>query len=1704
MNVTDLATHTEHWSLTRKYIPHLDRVLLVKTAHGSSANVQAALQYELNMFRHSENRWLLQPLELYEIDQQQVLLLEDFPGVPLHQFLTQPLLRHQFLTVALEMVNACIHLHQQGYLYQQLNPAHIFVHPSSLQVKLMTTAALSKWKADVPNNDPMLLNSLEELPYIAPEQTGRLQLEVDERTDLYALGAIFYEMLTLQPPFNSENSVDLVFDILTKKPDAEPLQQANVPEVVQLVIAKLLEKNPAGRYQSALGLKEDLRIIQQQVDEQRPPQLVELGRGDRIFHPKPSTTICGRDEELAILHLTFDKVINGEQRMVYVQGPSGSGKSTLVHELKQQVVLAKGYFLESKFDQLQQQQAIDTMLHPLRQLLKQVYFEGEQAIRQLQQALQRVDLMITEGFLTLLPELRSILAKDTVIMEEDVEYTLQKNVYVFASIQKVLRAFANERRPIVWFVDDLQWADHNSLDMLKRLYEQHESGYFLMVTTVRDEEQKIVEQIGDWQQAFRDFEMIKLRLLREEDVHEWLRQSLFMPDDVSHYLARQLFHFTQGNPLFMKEVFRMIVKNRALYFDLQQETWQVNDEALAETISKKEILDFIASRIGSLPHQTQSLLQFASCFGRQFDLHLLVKLSGLSRSEVVHQIEELVEQGFVVTKDRRFIWATASEDTVDEEQHITFQFVHDRIQQTAYEALHKEQRQEIHYEIGKLMFALNENTDDRENLTAIVRQFNYCKNLLQPPEQRRLAIWNYTLGIHAKTAGLFEHALKFFEASRALLPTDHWYVIREESVQIYTFLGECEFLVGEYEESELHIKEALEHAETVLEKLKIYKLMSFLYMESEEATTVIEAGFLALELCNMKIAREPTKLHVAKEALLLKWEIKKKSNDTLLKLPPITNKEIDVLIQIIINITSGTFRLNANLTGILLLRVMRLQLKYGAAAEGAIVYMNYALMLAVGFNDIKQATRFGQLALDMADNQNSIYVKARTYFIYGVFLDYWTKDYESSVRCMRTAQQYAEQYGLNYVVTASSCFICTAELLSGQSLKSLYESLQYEQLQFRKRASVLSTEFLAEFQYWVEELRRSEKAPQWDTSITLRNDEAVIAMHYTLRLQMSYLFYEPKQAIEILAQLKQTVKEVYPLPNTPLYYLYRSLWQFDFMNEKAHIQHNRQYHLDIKESIRKFKNWSKTAPHNFEHFYMLLLAENCRMRQLDGEAMLYYDRALQLAKINQFEQDVALIYERAAKFYGKQRDHIKAKDYISRGIEALQNWGAPTIVDLWEERYEAYMQVPMQQSEIAQSFDVLTVLETTQSLAKEIRMEDLLQKLLFSLLKHANATSGYFMRYQKGQLRVVAQAQAEYMKFTYYEQPAPIAQQIEAIAEFVLQCDEAVLIPKVSKSPLFTNITTDAKSIVCLPVHHKGEVMAVLYLENTLLHNAFSTAQLELIKMISTQIAVSIDNAEVYEDLEQRVAERTQQFGEMNLHLKLANERLERNEIERKKLFQAISHELRSPITSTLGYIEAMLDGVVTDPQQQQQYLLRSKERLLSLNKLIQDLFDLAKLEAGRIDYALTKVSVRDLYDKVLCHYEDDVERAGLSYEVVYAIEHEAFVLIDLARIEQVITNMVMNAIKYTNQGTIKLIMSVQGDEFCCTVEDSGIGIPAMEVQFIFDSYYSASNIKSSDSHGIGLAICKQIIEQHNGKIYVESIEQQGSRFSFTIPLMKP
>lgn len=1667
MAVKEAVSSTSEWVLERRFIAEYERVMLVK--RGSAIE----LNKEENDFRlsHENNQWLLQFVAPHILDEQAVLLYEDFPGISMLHMLRQPVTTSQFFTIAEGLINACIALHQQGLLFQQLNPSHIFIHPTSLQVKLLPSEVLSKW-----GTVTGIEQSVQQLLYIAPEQTGRMQLEIDERADLYALGAIFYQLL-VGDVFQATIKEELLFQIITKKADVTEISQKTKLPLLEKIIERLLEKNPVDRYQSALSLKRDLQLLQE-------GKLVKLASGEAAFQPKPSTTICGRKDEFEALLRGFQQVVQGDNKALFIEGMSGSGKSSFVYQLKPYVTEVHGYFAECKFEE-RTQQWIDIFLMPLRQMLKQLYFKGPQSIASFQNSIVRSNFMAKELLIKLLPELRVLLPNDIAITPDDVEFTMQQNTYLFSAIGKMIDGLVAEGHPIVWFLDDLQWADENSLDILQRIFTQHANGYLYVVTAARDEASPIVDDCLEWLQTLPYFTRINLRLLEEFEIQEWLEKSIVLSREDMKYVTKQFVHYTRGNPLFMREVFLAMLKGRVIYYDVVEEKWRIDDEKLHLIAQRQDIIDFIVGRLDELSAKARQFIQLAACIGRTFSLQLLQKLVVTSELELLAVMDELIEQGFLIGKRQQ--------------NHQVFQFVHDRIQQAAYEMVSAVEREQCHYQIGKLLIE----KPHKSQLVAAVSQFNLCMSRLSDGEREQLALWNYELALQAKKSGMFEYALQLFLASKSLLPPNHWQMKRELSLPIYTFIGECAFLSGDYEQSQLHIEVALGHARTSFEKLTIYRLMTFLYFEAENGDEVLKIGYLAFQECGIHLPTKPQKWHVLQEYAKLRWNLQNKTNAQLSNLPVIEKPEIDLLLQIITNLVTSSFRMDSNLSGVLLLRSMRFLLTYGSIAESAVIFINFSIVLSAGFQNIKEAIRFGKLAVELAEKQDNPYIKTRVYFSYGTFIHYWEQDYDASIQYIRLAQHYAKQCGLKSIVSASSCFMLAMQWIRGKSLKSVYEMICYEQSQSHDDAMVLAKDYLTEFRGWTECLRDLKERVDWQYGYTLQHEEAVVVMHHILRLQMSYYYADEEQARENLARLYGPIQRALNLVSAPLYFLYRSLWQFDWLAKRESKAIAHQYKKDIRLSIKKFKKWAKLAPQNFEHLLMLLQAENYRLNNADAEAMLYYDRALQLAKMHQFTADVALIYERAAKFYASQFDRVKAKKYITQGIEVMQQWGAYKIGQLWDERYETYMDIMTPIQEQGMSFDLKTVLETTQSLAKEIRMEDLLQKLLFSLLKHANATAGYFMHHHQGRLQLAAKVQAENMVFTHYPEGQQLQGSIQMVAEFVLQCDEPVLIPNVLKSALFTHNRSEVKSILCLPVYHKGEVTAVVYLENELLYNAFSTIQLELIQMVTTQIAVSIENAKIYEDLEVRVAERTKQYEEMNKHLLSVNERLERNEAERKKLFQSISHELRSPITSSLGYIDVILDDIVTDPAKQKEYLMRSRERLLSLKSLIQDLFDLAKLEAGRIDYEKSVVSVTELYEAFKERYRNEVERASLYYEIESQFTEEQFVSIDMARIEQVMTNLIVNAVKYTDSGRIKIVMSTGENSFNCAVTDSGRGIPANDVPFIFDSYFKASNIKSVESHGVGLAICKQIIEQHGGHITVESTEHEGSTFSFMLPLVE-
>ncbi|WP_274307883.1 ATP-binding protein [Solibacillus daqui] len=1688
-------TNLLHPLLLRKYVEHFERTMLVQPIEHILSE-QQALELLVQLQQKTKNNpWLFQPVGITNFQQQYAIVYEDFLGQSLQQYQQQHQLSlHEIIQIALELTNACISFHQQGETIEYFSPRLIAIQPKRHKIKLVAPMTA---KRAVTN---MHAHNIQEAVYNAPEQTGRVVAEIDERTDLYILGTILFELITKKPLFQADNIGDALFFVLTKTPDEHLLEEHCQLKILQDITLKLLRKDKVERYQSAIGLRHDLHKAMDLLIQHQFNAYFALGEQDLPLLPMFSSKLYGRESEQIVLQQAYNKAKAGNKEIVFIKGISGIGKSFLAKSLMKQIINDHNYFLESKFEQLQEQHSFQPIVEPLRKLLQQIYLEGEQSIESFQIKMHEMELILTDSLILLIPELEWFINEEFRIVQESKQYTLQLNAIIFASIEKILHIFALLKKTLVIFIDDMQWAETEVIQILEQIYNQYEGGHLLIIIASRDEICHANNELLLWQKELSAFSAIQVHLLSQNHIFSIVSDALKSQCETAHIVAQRIFQMTQGNPLFVHEVLRIFIKDKTVFYHLEKGLWEYDVEKLYQNIGNTDLFSFIESRMNMLSEASLSLLQIASCFGHNFDFELLLKLVNAPYYEILSNLEELISNGFIQALDTLLDFK--HESIIENSQQLNamkFQFVHDRIQQAAYEMLPHDVRLKTHFSISQLL----QREDVRENqLQALVRQLNQCMELLSATEHQQLALWNYELGIKAKNAGLYSNARLYFNQSLRFLPEEKWISMREETIQIYMDIGECEYLVGNYEQSKNYIFEALSHAKSKLEKLKIYRLMSLIFIEEENSELVLNAGLQAMELCNLNIKIEPKTWEVAKEFILVKMALRNKTNEQLLNLKPIENEEIDVVIQIMINIVSNSFRISQNLTGLILLRLMRLQLQYGAPTESAIVFINYSLLLISGSNDVKEALRYGKLAVSMAEETENTYIKSRVYFIYSIFLNHWENDFETSIRYMRNVQQNMEQLGLYYNVTAMSCFLCSAKLLDGRSLEEISEELSLQQNLYGKYPSVLAVDFLEEFKYWVRVLKSPSAELIWNSHITLKNDEAVLVMHYTLRLRMAYLFKNETQIKSLLQDLAKQSEEVYSLPTTPIYHFFRTLCYFDFLQgRQSHSFSKNVFRKEIAASLRHFKHWSKHAPHQYEHIYMTLVAEEYAYKKQYKKATQAYNEALQLAEIYQFCHDAAVIHERMALLYMNQLETTKATYHITQGIEKLREWGATTIANNWEQDYSDYITTRVVKSLPILSYDMINLFDATHLLANEdFNIEQLLQQMLKTMLKQANATSGYFVRYINQQYSILANA-------TSNQQPIPISlpaqltePSMKIIFDYVLQLGEVFVIGNLEKDPSYKHMKRSTKSVLCMPIKYKGKIQAFLYLENQLLVNAFSNVQLELLRLIATQMAVSLENLEIYNELENRVKERTATLDQMNVSLKEVNERLAINEQERKKLLQSISHELRSPLTSTLGYIESILDGVVNEKEQQMYYLRRSHDRLISLNRLIQDLFELAKLEAGRMDFTFNTLTVQEFFEHFAYRFESNVLEANLAYSASGNLEPNSYVNVDLLRVEQVISNLVSNAIKYTEKGRVALKMSIEEEELVCIIEDSGIGIPEHELPFIFDSYFRASNSNILNSHGIGLAICKEIISQHNGKIYADS-NDMGSRFYFTMPI---
>ncbi|UJB69089.1 serine/threonine-protein kinase PknK [Acaryochloris sp. 'Moss Beach'] len=564
-----------------------------------------AFRNQFTIGRNLQHPGIIQMLSLDSFDSTYALVMEDMQGISLADFLKSPVSLTDGLHIALQLTDVLHYLCQQRVIHKDIKPANIIIHPQSKQIKLTDFGIASLLPRET--QEIQSLNVLEgTLAYLAPEQTGRMNRGVDYRTDFYGLGVTLYEVLTGQLPFQSEDLMELVYDQIARVPT--PLTDINpkVPVPIANIVLKLLAKNAEDRYQSALGLKHDLELCLTQLTEGEEIEPFELGVRDvcdRILIPEK---LYGREAEVKTLLDAFDRVAQGSSELLLVAGFSGIGKTAVINEVHKPITRQNGYFIKGKFDQFNRNIPFSAFVQAFQSLVGQLLGESDTALADWKAKILNILGENAQVLIDVIPELGQIIGAQPAVTELSGMAAQNRFNVLFG---KFMQIFASAEHPLVIFLDDLQWADSASLNLLTLLFDASESGHLLVLGAYRDNEvcsaHPLMLTLQGLQEQERLLHTLTLGPLAQSDVNQLVAKTLLCAPNIATPLSQLLYQKTGGNPFFTTQFLLELYDQRCIYFDGDAGHWLCHLAKVQQLALTDNVVEFLIERLKQLPEKNQ-------------------------------------------------------------------------------------------------------------------------------------------------------------------------------------------------------------------------------------------------------------------------------------------------------------------------------------------------------------------------------------------------------------------------------------------------------------------------------------------------------------------------------------------------------------------------------------------------------------------------------------------------------------------------------------------------------------------------------------------------------------------------------------------------------------------------------------------------------------------------------------------------------------------------------------------------------------------------------------------------------------------------------------------------------------------------------------------------------------------------------------------
>lgn len=1485
------------------------------------------------------------------------IILEDFGGSSLKVLMNErPFTLAEFLHIAIQLADSLGHIHAANIIHKDINPSNIVFNPATGQLKLIDFGIATRLTRSNPTlKNPNILEGT--LAYMSPEQTGRMNRSLDYRTDFYSLGVTFYELLTKQLPFQAQDAMELVHCHLAQQPLPPTQVNPEIPQSVSDIVMKLLAKNAEERYQSSWGIKADLVLCLMQLDANGVIENIIPGEYDISDKFQISQKLYGREREIEMLLAAFERVAAGGRggeggmeiilnaqfpisnsqfpipnpksniELMLVAGYSGIGKSALVKELYKPITAKRGYFIRGKFNQFQQNIPYSALIDAFQGLVQQLLTETEAELQQWREKILAVLGQQARLIVDVIPEVKWIIGKQPVVPELG---TLEGQNRFNRVFQNFIRVFCTKEHPLVIFLDDLQWADSATLKLIELMMTDTETQSLLLIGAYRDNEvnsnHPLMRMIEKLHKQGAKINQMTLVPLNQEQIRRLITDTLHSDRSTVSTLAELVAQKTQGNPFFVNEFLKMLYAEKLINFDYERLLWQWDITQIEAKAITNNVVELMIGKVKKLPDSTQDILRLAACIGASFDLYTLAIISEKYSADVFSSLTPALDAGLILP-----ISELNTELLI-----VDYKFLHDRVQEAAYALIDNSDKTSTHLKIGRLLLRTTNSETLFNNIFEITDHLNLgLEWVSQQTERDEFAKLNLIAGQTAKAATAYEAAVQYLNTGRELLAKDSWKTNYSLTLKLYSEAAEVAYLSGNFEQMEQLALVVFQRANTLLEKVKVYEVILQACILQNKMLEALKIALPVLEELGVSFPEEPNSLDIQAKLDEITSYLIGKTPLELTALPTMIEPNKLAIMRILSSVLSAATIVAPQLSSLITLEMVKLSLQYGNASESAYAYVTYGLILCGIVGDIELGYQFGQLALNLLSQFKANKLKARTYTIAYAFIFHWKTHWRDTLNLKLDAYQTGLDTGdIEFAAWAvhNYCYhsyFCGKELdiLEGEmttyshAIRQLKQgtALNYNEIFRQTVANLLGC---AENACCLEGKIYNEKL-----MLPLHfaaNDQAAIFNLYISKLILSYLFNEYHLALEYAEIAAQYLSSKTGALLIPVFSFYDSLIRLALYKntpERDGIVKK------IAENQKKLAKFADFAPMNYLHKLYLIEAERHRVLGENVEAMEKYDKSIALAKDNEYINEEALANELAAKFYLDWGKEKIAKAYLTDAHYCYTRWGAKAKVEDLEKRYPQLLThintasrvtdasitttITSTGSKSGKILDFEAVLKASQAISSEIVLDSLLAKMMKNIIENAGAEKGFFLMEQSGQWMVEV-AGAIALDQVTVRRAIPVCVQepgADGVAcvflpntmiNYVARTRENIVLGNAAHAGAFTQdsyiIAHQPKSVLCTPIQRQGKLIGILYLENNLTIDAFTPDRLSVLNLLCSQAAISLENAQLYEELENysrtleaKVNERTQELQQEICDRKLLAKKLHTSERKMRAVLEAMA-----------------------------------------------------------------------------------------------------------------------------------------------------------------------------------------------------------------------